>query len=484
MANRLYPIDSTSHGISDLVPESFRRIADALCAFLLIRVWDYWTLMHSSRIQDVDGYGFLHPYIIACAILVAAAIIRTMPKGHLLLAIDIATTAIALIGSILISETLGAVHGGAAVVSLCLLGLPLGWFALRVLILLLRIPEHCAIGGIFVASMLVLIAQVLLALLVGLASDLIACCLPLGLFALLTKKRDVTASQNDETHRASANWRQLSYVCVCIGGIAFAYGLLNSFLKYNHGSYAYGQDASPFILLGGHAIALAMLAILYARFMQSTQTWSLPTLLRVPAAFIVACTLLIAFLGDASIAQILTFTAISLLMPIAWIVIIDVTHRLHLPACPSAAAGLLSYFLPIYLGALLHHGLISLGMTSISSPQVSAIVIVGSVLFGLVAVPGEAGGAAVVERPVRPDPALAENGIFAILDDKCRKVANIHGLSDRETQILKLLARGMTKATIADELYVSENTVRTHVKRIYSKLDVHNRDELLKLLGA
>ena len=49
-------------------------------------------------------------------------------------------------------------------------------------------------------------------------------------------------------------------------------------------------------------------------------------------------------------------------------------------------------------------------------------------------------------------------------------------------EILVYLARGRTKSYIANELFVTENTVRSHVRNIYSKLEVHTRQELLDLV--
>ena len=48
-------------------------------------------------------------------------------------------------------------------------------------------------------------------------------------------------------------------------------------------------------------------------------------------------------------------------------------------------------------------------------------------------------------------------------------------LSDRESEVLALIAKGLTNGQIADELYLSIETVKTYVKRLYAKLDVHNR---------
>ena len=51
----------------------------------------------------------------------------------------------------------------------------------------------------------------------------------------------------------------------------------------------------------------------------------------------------------------------------------------------------------------------------------------------------------------------------------------IEPLSERELQVLRLLRSSMTNAEIADHLYVSVNTIRTHIRNIYEKLGVHRR---------
>ena len=48
-------------------------------------------------------------------------------------------------------------------------------------------------------------------------------------------------------------------------------------------------------------------------------------------------------------------------------------------------------------------------------------------------------------------------------------------LSDRESEVLALIAKGATNGVIAHELYLSVETIKTYVKRLYAKLGVHNR---------
>ena len=57
-------------------------------------------------------------------------------------------------------------------------------------------------------------------------------------------------------------------------------------------------------------------------------------------------------------------------------------------------------------------------------------------------------------------------------------------LSAREAEVAEMLARGQTVARIAEALFVSENTVRTHSKRIYAKLDVHKKQQLRDLVES
>lgn len=56
-------------------------------------------------------------------------------------------------------------------------------------------------------------------------------------------------------------------------------------------------------------------------------------------------------------------------------------------------------------------------------------------------------------------------------------------LSRREQEILEQLSKGYRYKEIADKLYVSIETVRTHIRNIYEKLHVNNRAEALKKTG-
>jgi DNA-binding CsgD family transcriptional regulator len=71
-----------------------------------------------------------------------------------------------------------------------------------------------------------------------------------------------------------------------------------------------------------------------------------------------------------------------------------------------------------------------------------------------------------------------------VMDGWAEKAARAYGLTPRERQILFLLLRGDDGPAIAEELGLSNNTVRSHKKRLYRKLDVHSKQELLELMRS
>ena len=70
-----------------------------------------------------------------------------------------------------------------------------------------------------------------------------------------------------------------------------------------------------------------------------------------------------------------------------------------------------------------------------------------------------------------------------MLDGASRSIGKRQGLTDRQVEVLALLARGYTVSAAASALYLSENTVRTHAKKIYATLGIHSKQELIELVA-
>ena len=68
--------------------------------------------------------------------------------------------------------------------------------------------------------------------------------------------------------------------------------------------------------------------------------------------------------------------------------------------------------------------------------------------------------------------------------DACRAIAAQATLTEMEALVLEFVSMGYTVARIAQERGVTENTVRTHTKGLYRKLDVHSKQEVIELVEA
>ncbi|MFZ3496365.1 response regulator [Streptomyces sp. 5.8] len=82
--------------------------------------------------------------------------------------------------------------------------------------------------------------------------------------------------------------------------------------------------------------------------------------------------------------------------------------------------------------------------------------------------------AAAVRAAVRGETVLAPT-VAGRLVDQLRSRPSVPRLSDREVEVLRLVAEGATNAEIGRRLFVAESTVKTHMLRIFGKLEVADR---------
>lgn len=78
----------------------------------------------------------------------------------------------------------------------------------------------------------------------------------------------------------------------------------------------------------------------------------------------------------------------------------------------------------------------------------------------------------VVEKTVFRDPSLP----FVMNEKELSRL----GISQREREVLQLMAEGLSNQEIADRLFVSLNTVKTHAARLFEKLDVQRRTQAVE----
>ncbi len=85
-----------------------------------------------------------------------------------------------------------------------------------------------------------------------------------------------------------------------------------------------------------------------------------------------------------------------------------------------------------------------------------------------------------------PSPAAPEAPTPTAADDAEQvlytAIAEDYGLTRREAEVLPFLARGRSAKVIAEALFVSESTVRTHIRRILEKTDLHSKQQVIDLI--
>jgi DNA-binding NarL/FixJ family response regulator len=63
------------------------------------------------------------------------------------------------------------------------------------------------------------------------------------------------------------------------------------------------------------------------------------------------------------------------------------------------------------------------------------------------------------------------------LDEARAEACGETGLTARELEVLEMVARGLPNRTVAEQLFLSDQTVKRHLRKVYRKLGVANRTE-------
>lgn len=166
-----------------------------------------------------------------------------------------------------------------------------------------------------------------------------------------------------------------------------------------------------------------------------------------------------------SAAQMLAYTFLLL-------AIVDVAQRVTAPSDAVMGLGYPIYSLPM--------ALVSLGAPLVGgSSQKTALVVVYVLLVSV---------CCFIRRGPSGKPVLFGGLAAAVaggpdaLACQLEVFARTYGLTERECEVARLYAQGLSRAFIGGELCISENTVRDHISRIYKKARVHNKQEFIDAL--
>ncbi len=189
-----------------------------------------------------------------------------------------------------------------------------------------------------------------------------------------------------------------------------------------------------------------------------------------------------------------------------FLVLTDIARRMHIEASHVIGMGWVFYSLPVAAGVLFGMLLVPIDPLDTVLPALTVLALVAIAFLaddrdlaqgeffsepvetpepqaataGASTAPQDMAAAAAPAQPEKADDGMG-SGRRDRLSVKCVAIARDYGLTNREFDVLVRLAHGRSGAYIAEELTLSENTVKGHTKRLYAKLDVHNRQELINL---
>lgn len=173
-----------------------------------------------------------------------------------------------------------------------------------------------------------------------------------------------------------------------------------------------------------------------------------------------------------------------------WAILSDISFRFNIPPCRVYGFGRAATSGGVLLGALIglylnrNVALTTEILTALAFALIFAMVI--TYTFTLT----ERDVAKITRQRQRHPVQQTDEGSAReakrelTIDEKAELLAAEHDITGRSLEVLVLLAKGNSAARIEQELYMSKGTVNTHTRRLYQKLGVHKRQELIDMVDA
>ncbi len=261
-----------------------------------------------------------------------------------------------------------------------------------------------------------------------------------------------------------------------VAGVFVAFSLVNSMmLALFHPAESAGVGSTLLGRLLDLALCAALLAYVFkfhGKF-DFSQLWS--------AVLILLATDLLAYVlaPGTDLPRFFATASLNFIVLFVWLALADIAHHSDIHPHVIFGVGWSLYALPLFLGTFASAWLGAGGQGAVYAAVLLYVICLTTTLF----LDARNQDTKYVFRDLLPEQPTSPRD-FADIDGRCALVASRFGLTSRELEIMQMLCKGRSKAYIAETLFITENTVKSHTKRMYAKLDVHNRRELQELIEA
>lgn len=350
----------------------------------------------------------------------------------------------------------------------------LGWLYLQWGQFYVRLSTRRAVGCLFVAN----IAGSLIKCLAHFSPFVLACVITMILpiasvllcrMALLDAPRPSRATVRFESHNLRGLWK----VAAAVAALSFVTAFLVGRSFGNQSS----APADAFLL--GRVCEVLISAVVLGVVIGAKKSFNFAQLWRIVLVLLALDVLCQALFPQVKLIRCVESSAWDLLVLFTWLTVADIAR--HAQANPALVFGVswAFYTAPFAVGSVVAGALAAAAVdVATTTVLMFALALVGTFCLELrdqdtkwifAELSGERSSAPQDHRSI---------------DERCRAIAAQRGLTPRELEVMQMLCKGRTKSYIAETLYLTENTVRSHTKHIYTKLDVHSKQELMDLVGA
>ena len=465
----------------------FDTIKPSHLGLMTVHMWIYCTPHRPIETGGISIMTIMYVFLSAFLIILAFKVYRSAISPAQKNIFDAASILFMTIAALLLTMPLPFTGAETTIIGSAIGGIGVAWLYMRWGEFYSKLEIRYAAPLIFLTMALGSCGKTIIDLLPTLPATIILMMLPLISFSCLRRAQGLTtkALVPDKYYNARtvrSLWRLILGIVV----YSFVVGLIQS-MPLDMPPAAY----EPMVLThhGGEIlIALAFFAwiVFLKRGLNFSRTWRV-VLLLMATALLFAANLGHLIGGYFYVLMGIAQTALIILLFLA---LADIARHSSYNPMLIFSVGWIAYALPFPLGDIV--GSLFHSAASNSSLVMSVIVwiLVIVTLFFL-------DESSVGKQPIFPElndgededtPAKRIGAIHHSLDDnestdmlslRCAKLSNELRLTPREREVLELLVRGRSKVYIAEAFFVSENTIRGHVKRLYAKVGVHSKQELV-----
>lgn len=333
---------------------------------------------------------------------------------------------------------------------------------------------------VVVYSVFATIAGCMLFFLITLIPDIAARCLtaalPIVEMWLLIRHKQLLPREEDNakkaSERAASDWRPFIEIAAISLFFGFSYGMMKGFFAGGAEDLITMRDLLNVsaLILGAIAILLTM-SVLRMDFRHMTYQVALPLM----AAGFILYSLGYPYDLIGFAAHQMGYQYFYIIIWALWAVI---AYERHQTAAQVASVSMMAIMTGQLVGSMLGAQLMALAADRYAVAVVAACSVFVILLVALFAFESPFPGS---DRNLfSPAPTGEKDAPRFKLS--IQQLARTRGLSPRETEVFEYLAKGRNCSFISTQLIISEETAKTHIKRIYRKFGVHSQQALLDLI--